>query len=436
MAVSTGSVTIHGGSGISAVLSVTNDAFGLNLASSFQALTAQLASSPASFYSYNAGSTFLAIQGGLGDEGVAGTTGSSNLLVGNGTNLFYEAPITGYGIAAPSVAGEGTPLCSAGPPPAAPCAAPRDFGDGNDTVLSGAGSDTLALGSGRNGYLLGFNAEVHSEGTDTIIGGVGSTVATISGASSSIATSDIQGASLVADATSATNATFFTYTNATITGASSGTTTVDVDGPTTVNAGSGGTTFTQSGGSLLLNASKGETDNITVTGLTNPDTLYGASGAVINFTGSTHNNVFVANDPIHTVGGAVKFNAASASGGNQFWAGSGNATLIGGTGNDTLVAGTGSSQMTGGLGVNEFDLFSVNGGSGTSVTITDFEANASNHITLFGYGASGVAAAVQNQAQQPNGSGTLIKLTDGSQITLQGVNHVTAANFLSTEPGT
>ena len=183
----------------------------------------------------------------------------------------------------------------------------------------------------------------------------------------------------------------------------------------------GGINYMQSGGTLLLNAQAGETDTISAAS-GGPDTVYGASGSTVLYSGSTGNNVFVANDPTHGEGGSVDFNAGTTTVGNQFWAGSGNATLIGGTGVDTIVAGNGMSTLTGGSGsANYFDLFSVNGGSGTNVTITDFNAASGNSITLFNYGASGAAYAIDNQAQQPNGTGTLITLSDKSTILLQGV---------------
>ncbi len=407
MATSTGTVTIHGASGISSVLSVTNDAFGLSLASSFQSLTAQLVSSPSGYFDFLPGSSFVAVENGLGKTGLTAPSGAVTVLGSDGGNLVYNGPLTGTSNTAVIIGG-----------------------NGDDTVSTGAGSDTVALGAGHNGIVIGDNGSVDSAGTDTVIAGLGTTTVTVSGANSYIGSSEYPGASLNVDASAGTNTTIYTVSNATVTGASVGNTTIDGYGPTTVFAGAGGTTY--SGGQAVLNGSKGETDN--VTGAVTSDTLYGASGTTINFTGSTSGNIFVANDPAHTIGGTVRFDASSATGNNQFWAGSGNATLIGGTGSDILVGGNGASTLQGGSGAaNFFDLFSVNGGSGTSVTINDFGSAAGNTITLFGYGASGVSSAVQNQAQ--SGGNTTITLGDGSTIKLLGVTHVTGSNFLSTEPG-
>ncbi len=408
MALTPGSVTIHGASGISSVLAITNDAFGLSLASSFQSLTAQLVSSQSSFPGFVPGSSFAAFENNLGNAGLTGpSSGAVTVLAANGSNLAYFGSTTGPANTGVFVGG-----------------------DGNDFVSTGAGSDTVALGGGRNGIVIGDNGSVDSAGTDTVIAGLGTTTVTVSGANSYIGSSEYPGATLNVDDSAGTNTTIYTVTDTTVTGASVGTTTIDGYGPTTVFAGAGGTTY--SGGQLVLNGSKAETDN--VTGAVTSDTLYGASGTTINFTGSTSGNIFVANDPAHTTGGAVRFDASSATGNNQFWAGSGNATLIGGTGSDILVGGHGASTLQGGSGAaNSFDLFSINGGSGTNVTINDFGSAAGNTITLFGYGASGVSTAVQNQAQ--SGGNTTITLGDGSTIKLLGVTHINASSFLSTEPG-
>ena len=66
MTTTTGSVTIMGSSGVNASFTVTNDAFGLSLASSFQSMVATLETAPGGFYAYPAtgpGSAFLALDG-------------------------------------------------------------------------------------------------------------------------------------------------------------------------------------------------------------------------------------------------------------------------------------------------------------------------------------------------------------------------------------
>ena len=171
------------------------------------------------------------------------------------------------------------------------------------------------------------------------------------------------------------------------------------------------------------------------------DTFYGAGGAHFNITSTVSGNAFVLNDSTHGGVGTnqtADFNGSLASGGNQFWAGSGNATLIGGTGTDTLVAGAGASTITGGSGAfNYFDFFATN--SGANVTITDFGSASGNLLTFFNYGASTVNAIIRGQDSHqintgvPATSGTLISLNDGTKILLQGYQgSLNSSNVLGT----
>ena len=428
MAVSTGSVTLNGSVGIV----LTNDAFGLSIASQFQALAAmmatpalrsaatpdfmaaamtaggpaQIGSTPNTVYTYDPGSTLLALENNLGNAEVIGPLGSSDLLVGDGTSFFYSGPTT-------EPVGTVTSASIVG-------------GNGNDTVATGVGDDTVALGAGYNAYLIGVNGTVDSSGnSDTVVGGLGQTNVTVTGASSYVASSEVAGASMSLNAAAASSLTIYNVETMSVLGATGSPMTVTNYGNMTVDAGAAGMTYTQQGGSLLLNGLAGETDNLTVNGGA-ADTLYGGGSVgttTINVTGSVAGNVFVANDPAHGGSGSVVFNGASASGGNAFWAGSGNATLIGGAGTDTMVAGGGAVTMTGGAGgstaLNYFDLLSVSGGVHEQVTINDFGAASNNQITLFNYGSSGETYALNHQTQMSGG--TVISLSDGSKITLLGV---------------
>ncbi len=250
-------------------------------------------------------------------------------------------------------------------------------GNGNDSVIAPTGNDTIATGGGNNFIQLGSgNSYVDSASTDTIFGG-------------------------------------------------SGTDTIAASGTASIAAGTGGLSVLGAGASVTVFGA-----NVTAV------TIYGGSGSTEAVTGSAHNDILAANDSLKgSTGGSVVFDGSSATGGNQFWAGSGNATLLGGIGNDTLVAGQGASTMTGGLGTNEFDFFSVQGGSGTQVAITDFEAGgASDTLKLFNYGASAAASALSS-AQQ-SGNNTVITLSDSSTITLLNFSksNLTQAEIVSTAP--
>ncbi len=196
------------------------------------------------------------------------------------------------------------------------------------------------------------------------------------------------------------------------------------------NDASTGTVVNLSGGSVRFIADSGSG---TVSG--GVDTIYGGSGAVMTLTSSGHNNILVANEARLIDGGSIVLDGSQANGGNQFWAGSGNATLIGGLGIDTLAAGTGHSTLTGGSGAaNMFAFFTVQGGSGAEATITDFAAASGNQILLFDYGASGVATALSS-AQQV-GNDTQMTLSDGTQIVLSNFqkSDLNAADFAYTTP--
>jgi hypothetical protein len=121
--------------------------------------------------------------------------------------------------------------------------------------------------------------------------------------------------------------------------------------------------------------------------------------------------------------------------------GSGNATLSGGGGVNVFHAGSGSTSMSGGGGSQ--DTFA--GGSGFDTMDAQgaksavFQFNASNHggthtidnfksgpdkLQLSGYDTTTVLANAQ-----VIGGNTVLNLSDGTTITLQGFTHLTASDF-------
>ncbi len=269
-------------------------------------------------------------------------------------------------------------------------------GNGNDTIVGGVGSnDTIAAGTGNNliDVSAASSAYVYSAGSDLVRTGAGIDTVFVDGGG----------------------------TQTTINGSG---------GLVVENDASTGTAVNLSGGSVRFIADSG---TATVSG--GSDTLYGGSGAVLTLTSSSHNNILVANETKLIDGGSIVLDGSQATGGNQFWAGSGNATLIGGIGVDTLAAGTGHSTLTGGSGAaNMFAFFTVQGGSGVEATITDFAAASGNSIALFDYGASGVATALASATQV--GNDTQMTLSDGSEIVLSNFQKtdLTAADFTYTTP--
>ncbi len=347
----------------------------------------------------------LMLPNALGDVAISDNAGASSVIAGDGTNLSYtgdsDALIVG--------------------------------GAGKDIVVAGNGSDTIALGSGANQIFLGSgNSVVYSEGTDLVQAGSGHDTVSVGGRSATI-NGGYGSSTLLVDDSAGAGTVINASTGATVQGSSSSVTTINAYGDTTVHGGAGGTRYNEENGTLKF---VGVGGSVTIAGsqAAGNDTLYGASGANIILTSQAHDNVFVANDPRYCDGGNVTLDGGLASGGNQFWAGSGNASLIGGTGGDTMVGGAGSVTMVGGIGsaANAFDLFEDGSGPATKMTIKDFGANADNTITLFGFGQDAAAASLQ--AATEAGGATTLHLVNGATIILDGVTvgQLTTRNVFST----
>ncbi len=377
--VDTTNVTVGGGS---AVLTISGNDYVAAHASMFASMAMQLADVANSFYTAPGGGTLFAVANDMGNVEVTGSAASSTILVGDGSTLSYHGSSNGT-IAA---------------------------GSGNDTVIASAGNDTIALGSGDNDVELGTgNSYVYSEGTDSIVAGSGIDTLEVHGSNSSVyggyGVSGYTGTSMLVNDESGTNTIIFAATKGSLVYGSNNTfTTVVAFGDTAVYGGSKG------------------------------DHLYAGNGATIVLTGDADGNILVANDGRYANGNFVKLDGGLATGDNQFWAGSGNSTLIGGTGADTLVAGSGFATITGGQGKgNDFLFFSTEAGG--NATITDFGAATGNTIFLAGYGTSAGQTAFKSAVQE--GSNTVVTLSDGSLVTtinLENFNKVNlaATNFVGT----
>jgi Ca2+-binding RTX toxin-like protein len=118
-----------------------------------------------------------------------------------------------------------------------------------------------------------------------------------------------------------------------------------------------------------------------------------------------------------------RWSAASRPARTRFYAGSGSNQIIGGGGNDTFVAGSGAATMTAGLGSDVFQF--VSGTAGGTDLIAGFTSTDKLHLQ--GYGAGAIQDALGTQAVSA-GSVT-ITLSDNTQVTLSGVDHLTRNNF-------
>ncbi|MBV9785752.1 MAG: hypothetical protein JO264_18250, partial [Acidisphaera sp.] len=114
------------------------------------------------------------------------------------------------------------------------------------------------------------------------------------------------------------------------------------------------------------------------------------------------------------------------TGTNETFAGSGDMLMIEGSGNSTFYSGSSNAEVFGGSGS---DLYAfVNGQGGGNDLIVGFKAGT-DHLSLQGYGAAGVAAA-ETQAATGVGGNTVINLSDGTQITLVGVSGLSSSSFV------
>jgi len=158
-------------------------------------------------------------------------------------------------------------------------------------------------------------------------------------------------------------------------------------------------------------------------------TIFGASGASINLTGSSGKPDFL------IAGAGNETLNASGSSSSNFFALSGtvpgSVVMLGGTGNDTMLAGSapGSTTMTGGGGTDVF-VFFKQASKGTDV-ITDFNANDS--VFIEGYASTGSASALQNAATvagagAAGGAGLQLTLSDGTTVTFSNVTNAATLN--------
>ena len=371
---------------------VTGDAFALAHPGLLGSASAQYGTPGLNVLSPS-GPNALVLPDNLGQVAVIDNAASSTVVVGDGNDLTYSGSSNALIIG----------------------------GIGNDTVLSGAGNDTIALGGGHNQIYAGSgDSVIYSESADLVQAGSGHDTVSVTGSNATI-NGGYGSSTLAVDDSAGSGTTINVSTGATVTGSSGSVTTINAYGDTTVHGGAGGTAYNEQNGTLKFVGLGGP---VTVTGgpAAGNDTLYGASGSNIVLASQAHNNVFVGNDPNYGAGGNVTLNGGMADGGNQFWAGSGNASLIGGTGGDTMVGGMGSATMVGGIGsaTNYFDLFKAGSGSSTDVTIENFGAVAANKLTFFEFGQAATSAALRDATQTSNG--TTLHLDNGATITLEGIS--------------
>lgn len=268
------------------------------------------------------------------------------------------------------------------------------------TILSNftsAGSDLLATYFNTSDSY----AAVSSSGSVSVSGAV-----VITGSGSDYT---ISGASAIDDA-SGSGENSVTLTTSSIVWAGEGDTVSAASSAATIfGSNYGTTTFTLGGDNNSVTGGSGSLLG-TVSG--SNSTLVGGSGtSVLSVTGS--NNLVVGGssgsttvDLSSTTGAETITTNPNGSDGSLFATmGSGADTFVGGTGNATVVSGSGS------------DVFAfVDKNSGESYSTTIYNFTSSDNLAFSGYDNSKLTETVTNGSD-------VITLSDGSTITLVGVDH-------------
>jgi Ca2+-binding RTX toxin-like protein len=256
-------------------------------------------------------------------------------------------------------------------------------GDGNDyfTLPSGA-TYNVALGNG--------NDTVYLAGTGSLVGGTGNNIFSVTGGTDAISS---YGANDTIDA-AAGNVTVATF------GANP-----DVSGGT--------------GNLVYLGGAAGAP---TITGATGSgmETLFGASGQDITYkdnpSGASVGSAILASGT-----GNETLNAGGSSTGVQLAAGSGSVDMVGSTGPDTFYGGSGFATMTGNGGTDLFVFGDTSGHTGGTDIVTDFNSN--DTFLTAGYGSNAAATAFADATY--SGGNSVVKLSDGTTITFDGINTTT-----------
>ncbi len=374
-----------------------------------EAMLASLAASDGAVLALPAGYAGLMLLGSgdvtLGDGGHGGV-----LLAGNAGADVLRATQAGDTL----VGGSGSTVF------VAPQSATIVTGTGRNTVVAtGPGSHLVTTGTGQALVALGSGQDVvGTHGSDTVSAGSGADVIYASGPT--LLYGGPQGASTML-VSGADPSTVVGGAGGLVAFGSSG------DGGI-VYGGSGDTTFVGGTGSAVVVGGSG---SLVAYGGSGGGAMFGGTGAASFYTAGGASTVVVAGSGPSTItagGGTTAFLAGAAS--TLFVAGAGNVTLVGGTGtgdatifagaghdqfaggsgDDAFTLGTGQATLTGGGGANTYTV--VAGQAGGTAVITDFVVGR-DHVVLSGYAAGGRA--------QPAGGNSVLTLSDGTQLVLQGI---------------
>jgi hypothetical protein len=271
------------------------------------------------------------------------------------------------------------------------------------------GGSVPAQFTGANGATSAFNAYFNSTTTFSVFSGSG--VATATGPVV-LATPNSQvtasGASAVVDTTAGGNA--ITTTTPTTVFAGPNDTVSSAAATTVFGGGSGVTQFTASGGDSSITGGTG--------GIVG--TSSGANSTLVGGTGVSIYHVMGSNSLAVTgVAGITGIDASKSTGAETITTNplgnSGTLVAILGAGADSVIGGGGASTISAGSGSDVFAF--IKGHAGGSEVIIGY--NASDNLAFAGYGYT--ATDLPTEAVGPVGD--VITLSDGTTITLAGIDH-------------
>ena len=272
---------------------------------------------------------------------------------------------------------------------------------GNDTVDASGGDATISAAA---------NAASIQGGTGTLAFYGGSVSSTVSGGAGSATVLGGDGGGVFQGGTAGRNVLVAGGGNTTLVGAVGD----DVmygsaSGHDQMFAGSGPETFVAGGGASTLVGGSGG------------DVMFGGAGASTIYGGTAGGDTVVAGSGSTLfVGGAGQSTLFGGAGDDTVWTGAGSMTVVLGAAQDQVNFGTGSSTTFAGQGT---DLFTAVAGSGGGNDVISGVKVGTDSIALFGYDTSAVLT-------QNGGGNTVLSLSDGTRITLLGVQHLSSGSII------
>ena len=288
-------------------------------------------------------------------------------------------------------------------------------GAGDDILVARSSDVSLSGGSGANQFWLGSGqADVDSDGADTIVAGSGA--ATVTGGADTISAAD--GHSDLVFGGSGTLWFSNLAGGSTVVGGAGSDTLFGGSGPTCFYGGSGGGNILIGGSGPSTLVGGGDGDLLYARGSGNDVLAAGGDNATLAGGSSTGNNLYFGGSGRNVIAaGAGADTIAGGSGQSTIFAGAGDDLVFGAAGGGVIVAGSGNATLVGGAGPELYAVF--DGRAGGDVTIDGFRPGV-DHLTLPDYSAQSVAASLLGQIDQAGS--TQLLLSDGTTITFSGLS--------------